>query len=1442
MPLEEHGIEVDIQNLTSFLSGISKINQAVASIGKQVAKSSEVLGEFGLKFNRVTGQLMDAKGFISAENAARSLVAQLGASGSSASAAVAGVMNLTNAMMGLTGSAQQTDAELRKKPRDLQGVSDASLSVRDVIEELGSGFDKFKLVLGKVGAVIGTVTSVLTAITAPIEKLIGGLSRGASSFGNFFGSIARFGVAIAFGKILDDIRQKIQNLMGTVIDTTAEFQDLEIRFRTLAARDIARQLGSAITPEIKENARGAAQETMNWVRAMALSTRYTAQQIAESLSLANAYDLTRGQSRALIEATNDFASAMGLTGEHIYRIIYNFGQMINQGKITGREFRDLAVSFVPVFDILAEMAKEAGMTTEEFKKLAFEGGVPVTEFLRKFTEMAKRDFKGAAKDMSNTLRGVRDNFMDFINITVGVDILGPVARKIATDLNLIYENTRTTEFREMAMVLGGVLKASFVRVSETITMSLIPALNDLLSALGFTGEKATSLADIVARMATGVAAGVRILSRVIRGITDWINKTFNKVMDNGYTYGYNLISEFARGIASAIKLVVLAIGKIASWISGIFATHSPPKAVPNITKYGKGLMSEYAAGIKQGIDDDIAESIKDIDKVVGQYHFTDQNKGKQDGAAAARDYMAEAWAAVQPLIAEFGDKVMAGIMGSFDRFNFQIFNDISDTVASFIKSLQGMGVDEVDVIPKILGSRKAIAEAIEAVRSGVSTIGDAINKIVKSIGRVPVGFGEYIRAMFDAEAAQRNLTAAQKLSEKTLARADELIRSMSGDVRKFAQSYVDALRIMVQAQEASRIAEEALAVVTKLYEDRLKSLHSQLEQVTDVYDEKRQLQEIDAALATDLLTAGERERLEMERKAILLKREIRETEAARDLEVGAAKEHAEAAKAAEDAAREEAQARQEAMLELAQAQADAAEEQLETTKALIEVQTEQNNLIREQMELLARLAEQAANAGKAMGEAGEGGFGWDPEENPLDLGLPTPEEIQAKVDEIMRNAQAAFLVWKDKMKQSIAEAFGFDSWDQLTADFNLKVVKPIQKAWNDFTLWWNTYVVPSFEFANRTIGPAISGLGSSFKKLGDELGRFGVETNVGKGMGNVIVFFSFFLSKGVAWVMGEVAHQVGYLADQLKVINDVVATVKKAWDDFLLKLAEVADKVAPWAVQIYDAFKQLQDWLVGHSVIPDMMNDIYGIMTGKLTEIATFFGINLPLLQTTWELFSTNVSTNATTTWEAVRGTISTQIGIARDNVATTTADMKKTWEERMESIRAFGDKIWNGAEGIAATVKNGVGELWKQIGQDGSPLDKAVKGALKFLGGLKLGLDDVTGALKNVISEVGNFIAITLSEAFQKARDFWRWLTHQSPSPLALGIQDASKELDKFMLEMNRFSRSSSEMNRVQAPAASSVTNNRNVNVQVNANYANTQSPVSIYYDISAALIASGL
>jgi tape measure domain-containing protein len=273
------------------------------------------------------------------------------------------------------------------------------------------------------------------------------------------------------------------------------------------------------------------------------------------------------QAQEITKSVINYTAAMGLGSEVTERIILNFGQMRNQGKLTSTELRDLARgAFLPLNDVLREAAELMGVSADkfqEFRQEAAKGKVPIDVFFKAFINFVEREMPEAAERMGKTFNGVVIRLRNFAKVVLGGDILGPTFRQIAGSISKFLDSLLSPEVRTNARIIGETLRVSFSIVSNILSDVLIPAIRSFFAALGIGLPNARSFAEAIAFI--GIAAGRLIanLAQVINAIRERFSTGLGSLIQNMFQFGFNIIASLSRGMAAAVRLVLNVIRAIA---------------------------------------------------------------------------------------------------------------------------------------------------------------------------------------------------------------------------------------------------------------------------------------------------------------------------------------------------------------------------------------------------------------------------------------------------------------------------------------------------------------------------------------------------------------------------------------------------------------------------------------------------------------------------------------------------------------------------------------------------------------------------------------------------------------------------------------------------------------------------------------------------------------
>lgn len=986
---------------------------------------------------------------------------------------------------------------------------------------------KAQLDLSEFNSQVAQYVASMQQITQQTVKASGsaGAASGATTLVDLFGSAWNRVKTILSGVIVIDVwrtlSKGIQSVVKEAVTAVDSFQRLQVQFQGLIARDLSRQLGVPLAETLGQVS-GKAKELLYWVRQVAVTTPFSMETLSSALAYGQAFGFTIEQAKRLTIATGEFTAGMGLTNENLLRIIYNFGQMLASGRVLGRELRDLANNFVPVQDIIASMAKKANVSFNQMRDDMKNGKISAADFIATFTEMAEKGFGGAMERMAKTIGGVMQNIHDFIHTVLGMEVLGPVFVNIASAANDMIGKAFQPDVLKFFTAAGLALNNAFLMILATIQNSLSPALTELAAAFGLgtptalTAAKAILVIGIAIRTVVKViAAGVRGISSFLDNLASLFGTTFSGLIQKAFEWGSGLILAFSRGMAAAITAVFHVIQAVAQAIAGLLEAHSPPRMLPKLDWWGAKAMQSYINGWKNA--------------------------------------------------------------------DFSVFNDIANTVAGYIRALSAK-IPEEQIIPRILGSRTAIAALVDQIRKTGSYTAEALNKIFKAAGIASDSLRDYIkqlaefaRVSLQASEAQKvldfdvDLAVPKKIFGQIVTSVEDLRKvsqNFTGELRTRVMAYVSALEEFQQANKDVEKTQRKLDETTAMYDKRLKDLNDQLTQVTEVEDENVKMNQIKAALASGLLTAEERHRLELELQAIQIKKNIRETEKEKDAAVGSLEIQLKAQEELRSAAEKSMSFQLEFARSIAEEQMAAAQDQLDAAKALVDVQTENNQLMSQQLELLKRIAEQ-----KKAGGGADAGGGLDDSffEGLKEDITKSMEDVSATMQKAVDDLQAKLLGQWENFVDELTAPFKTPDFQNLGASISF-VFSSIGIALSDFRKFW--------EDNAGTIAGVVENF---FTRLGEATGI---------DFSGILDFLSSFTSgdTGFSDMLTGLAVNIQKFGDSLATQGPIILENIQSWVDWLFDVG-------------VPKLKEAWDWFTTEA-IPGIQNFVDTVVT-KATEFLT---------------------------------------------------------------------------------------------------------------------------------------------------------------------------------------------------------------------------------------------
>lgn len=1128
----------------------------------------------------------------------------------------------------------------------------------------------FTVVAGKLGFVLTGLQLAAKGVGKAFSLLISPIKKAFAALKNFLKVALQVATGILIRDVIRGLVRGFRDLAFAGFEAIRFFQALEIRLDLMELRALRAEGATGTMGEMFAMASDRAQRLTHWLKELSLQSPFTIETLATTTSLNLAMGFTEDMSKRLTVAIAEYTAGMGLSNQVMERIVFNFGQMKAAGKVTATEMRDLARgAFLPLVDVLDEAARLMNVATDdimEFRKAAAEGAVDVDTFFRAFINVVERDFAGASERFARTLDGMMNRLKNLIKTVVGLEILKPVFDRFAERASEALDNLLQPELIERARMLGMAIVRSFDLISSRVKVTM-HVFGRLWRAMGFGTVTFESLTMAIAKFTYYLIAAIDFVRKILRRLIDYFEDTGETLVDRMSRFGYNIIRFFAQGMASALHLVIRVLTWIGNAIAGLLITHSPPKLLPDLPKWGMDAMAEWLRGF----------TLADFDVL----------EGIQDPLKDALDILEET--------GEIAEN-QAG----------KIYADVS----------------------------KAIAKALSTGRIG--------EELYAEIEKVTGPFGEEI-----AELARRQVE---------LAAATEAVRK--------AEARLDAAR---KAHEAQRIKTNKL----------IRGYNEALREGADPAYLRSKLAEINAS----------------ERAAQAAYEEQKAAET--DLE-----------------AKEEQLTVIEEMLELQKRLVD---QLLELTKAQI--------IQPEPLDLGA-----AAGAAAAVGD-----------EEPIEplpplpeIELPDEEAIRAKIDEIFATAKAEVEKQIKELRKAFDESGIGQAFDNMTAAW--------RNAWTNATTWYETDVQPILDRIVAWWEERVPGLEESFGKMGktlsatwetmkevlaevnERLDEAGLE-DIGVSLEQVLDFIAALIvgiAGGITLVialLGGLATGIiggfltakAVLAEAWKDITEGVEKIRDAlyrifyegatWEalgDLLEGIFEVIGGVieatlgtivgfiAGFIASIIEYFVELWHKLVGGSIVPEMMAEIYDAITKPLQDIADYWN-ELWQGLTDWWYDTLEPAIDDVITWlKNLKDEAITAYEEWRDNALE---PFRKFFEETLPNAgQAFRDKFQEIMNWLQTNVRDPIldfvnTELENLRKMFADTLTEAIETfRTVVLEPLAVGIDAVKDAANRLWQKIKDLRDRLLAFPFH----LLELLSGRSPSPLAIGIESASKAFKKLAAE----------------------------------------------------------
>lgn len=412
------------------------------------------------------------------------------------------------------------------------------------------------------------------------------------------------------------------------ISATAAHEQLAMSMTSLVAKEIRTADETLSMSDAMGQASGRAEELLAWIQDLAIKSPFSQEGVASAFRTALAYGFTSNEAQRLTAATIDFATATGQSVGVMNQVALALGQIKAKGKLAGQEILQLVNAGFSVNPILEKM----GYTTEDVSK----GLVTADKFLLAFTESLESDFGGAAGRSAETINGLIDSLGDLKQVGLR-ELFGPAIQAtlpilssfvsrvqdlmpaMRTTGQLLGELTQALIRNRESFLVGAVAVGTFftvmksgaiiTAVSSGITLlttavgGLIAALGVLLSPLGLLAIAAGVIVGGLFALRKELTFTANTASSSAGQIAgDWgemgdkVRQTANQTAEESHSWGYNLVMQFANGMAKAVSAVLQVLTDLGNQIAYWLSPGSPPRIAPDIDKWGSSAMDEFLGG------------------------------------------------------------------------------------------------------------------------------------------------------------------------------------------------------------------------------------------------------------------------------------------------------------------------------------------------------------------------------------------------------------------------------------------------------------------------------------------------------------------------------------------------------------------------------------------------------------------------------------------------------------------------------------------------------------------------------------------------------------------------------------------------------------------------------------------------------------------------------
>lgn len=439
------------------------------------------------------------------------------------------------------------------------------------------------------------------------------------------------------------------------LNATASHESLAMSMSSLVAKEIRAGDATLSVSDAMAQAAPRAQELLGWIEQLAIKSPFDSEGVALAFKTALTYGFVTDEAQRLTQALVNFATATGQSSAIVQQLAYPLGQIRTSGVALRQDLKQLTSAGVDVTAILKGMGK----TWEDVSAGTVESNAFLKAFVETIendfgnaAEASANTINGLLNSLSDLKTiGLRELFGPAIQATLPalsamvtkfqefIPVITVIGQKIGEFITFLVENRAeiTRIVTSVGIFVGSlylVANASAVATAAITALGVVSGIATgalgvlagviafLLSPIGLVTAAVAGLAALFVvsfdeiqkqtqqtaaiaenrfgemsdKMTQSSAQGTQQVADDWGDMGDKIAQTATQKTEESHSWGYNLIIQFANGMADAIGAVLDVLTQLGAAIASWLSPGSPPALLPDIDVWGESAMNEFLRG------------------------------------------------------------------------------------------------------------------------------------------------------------------------------------------------------------------------------------------------------------------------------------------------------------------------------------------------------------------------------------------------------------------------------------------------------------------------------------------------------------------------------------------------------------------------------------------------------------------------------------------------------------------------------------------------------------------------------------------------------------------------------------------------------------------------------------------------------------------------------